>query len=143
MEPATFVVTALAGALLKEVAVDSYQLVKTKLVEVFGLTTPLTALEEAPGDEDARTFLSKRLVSSKAVDDPQILSGVEKIIEALAQLPDDTPIFASLNVRGLKAEAAEFRRNRIGAGGAANFEQIELSGRLTVEDNQIGDDRKR
>ena len=69
MEPATFVVTALAGAVLKEVATDSYKAVKAKLVGVFGLGKAVEAVEEEPDDADARAFLAAKVAKSGALED--------------------------------------------------------------------------
>lgn len=143
MDPATFVVTALAGALLKEVATDSYNALKARLVEKFGLETAVEVLEKSPDDEDVRELAVRKLAKSPAIDDAEVIDGAELIVSELARLPEDTPLGASLTVRDLKAEAVEFRKNRVRGGGAILVERIETPGRIVFEDNNVGDDRKR
>lgn len=143
MDPATFIVTALAGAVLKEVATDTYKAVKDKVVDVFDLGTAVDALEKEPADEDARDFLSKKLAKSGALDDPTVVEGADAIATELEKLPEDTPLGANLTVRNIRAEAATFRRVKVRGGGRAEFDTIDLRGRLTVKDVDVGDDRKR
>lgn len=142
MDVAVFVVSTLAGAWLKEVAVDSYRLIKSRLGETFKAGAVIEALEQDPNDLDTRDFLAKKLTKSGAIEDSQILTAAQLIAAELEKLPDDTPLGANLTVRDLKAKAVEFRRNRIHPGGTATFEKIEVTGRLIVEDNEVGDDRK-
>jgi hypothetical protein len=143
MDPATFIVTTLAGAFLKEIATDTYKAVKGKLVETFGLGTAVEAVEQKPDDEDAREFLAKKLAKSRALDDPEVVNGVDKISAQLEKLPEDTPLGANLTVKDIKAQAATFRRLKVHGGGKAEFSKLDLSGQLTVEDVEVGDDRKR
>lgn len=72
MDPATFVVTTLAVALINEVATDSYKAVKVRLVNVFGLGTAVEMLEEAASDEDTRDFAAKKLAKSSAIEDAEV-----------------------------------------------------------------------
>jgi hypothetical protein len=142
MDPATFIVTALAGAILKEVATDTYKTVKRKLVNVFDLGTVVDALEKEPADEDTRDFVSKKLAKSGALDDPTVVEGADAIATELEKLPEDTALGAYLTVKDIRAEAATFRRMKVRGGGHAEFNEIELRGQLTVEDIEVGDDRK-
>ena len=143
MDPATFVVTTLAGALLKEVAADGYSSVKAVLVNRFGLGKAVEVLEEAPGDEDARNFAVKRLAKSPAIEDAEVLDGAALVAAELERLPEDTSLGASLTVRDLKAKSIEFRNNRVRAGGSILAERIEAAGKIVFEGNEAGDDRKR
>lgn len=143
MDPATFVVTTLAGALLKDVAADGYKAVKAKLVDTFGLGSAVEVLEADPDDSDAREFAAKKLTKSPAIKDAEVLGGVELIAGELGKLPDDTPLGASLTVRDLKAESVEFRNNRVRGGGAILAERIKTPGKIVFEDNEVGDDGKR
>ena len=143
MDPATFIATALAGAVLKEVATDTYKAVKARLVETFKLGSGVEMLERDPADEDARRFLESKLAKSGAAADAEVQAMAEAIAEEIRKLPADTPLGAHLTVRDIEAEAAEFRRNRIRSGGSASFEEMKLRGRLLVEDTEVGDDRKR
>lgn len=143
MDPATFVVTALAGAVLKEVATDGYKAVKARLADAFGLGPAVELLEADPEDADARAFAAAKLANSPAVEDAEVLDGVAQIAVELEKLPDDTPIGASLTVRDLKAEAVEFRNNCVRPGGAILAERIEAKSRIVFEGNKVGDDRKR
>ena len=140
MEPATFVVTALAGAVLKEVATDSYKAVKAKLVEVFGLGKAVEAVEEDPGDEDARAFLAAKVAKSGALDDAEVVQAVDAIAAALEKLPAGTGLGASMTVENIKAERVEFLRNTVHAGGALTARDIE-GGEVRFEGNVVGDDR--
>ncbi|MBY3516738.1 hypothetical protein J3P71_10615 [Rhizobium leguminosarum] len=142
MEPATFIVTTLAGAFLKDIAADTYNTIKGKLVDQFGLGKAVETVEETPDDEDAREFLAKKLAKSGALEDAEILSGVEKISAELQKLPNETPLGANLSVKDIKAQVATFRRLKIHGGGKAKFETIAVQSHLTVEDVEVGDDRK-
>ena len=143
MEPATFVASALAGAFLKEVAVDAYKAAKARLLDVFHLGTSVAALESAPEADSARNFLAATLSESGAVNDGTVISLAQEIAAELEKLPDDTRLGASLTVKDIKAEAATFRRIKIHGGGQAVFSGIEAKRRLVAEDIEVGDDRKR
>jgi hypothetical protein len=143
MEIAAFIASAMAGAVLKGIATDAYAAVKTRLIDHFGLGPSVKALESDPGDEDMRGLIEGKLVKSRAIEDAVILDEVEKIAAELEKLPADTPLGATLTVRDFSAGHAEFRNNRIRAGGSATFEGIAVSGNFIVEGNEIGDDRKR
>jgi hypothetical protein len=143
MDPATFVISALAGAVLKEVATDSYKAVKARLVGLFGLDAPMEALEKAPADEDVREFAAKQLAKSGALQDAEVLDAAEVITSELEKLPEDTPLFAALTVRDLKAESVEFRSNRVHQGGSILAERIDTPGKIVFEGNVVGDDGKR
>lgn len=143
MDLATFVITALAGSLLKEVATDSYKLVKARLVEAFGLGKAMEMLEADPDDADARDYAVKKLARSAAIEDAAVLDKAESIAKELEKLPEDTPLGASLTVRDLKAESVEFRNNRARGGGSIVAERIQATGKIVFEGNEAGDDRKR
>jgi hypothetical protein len=113
------------------------------LVDKFGLGTAVKVLETSPEDEDVRELVVKRLTKSPAIEDADVIGGAELIVGELEKLPDDTPLGASLTVRDLKAEAVEFRNNRVREGGAMLVERIETPGRVVFEGNEVGDDRKR
>lgn len=143
MDPASFAITTLAASLLRDVASDTYKAVKTKLVETFGLGPAMNALEEDPTDIDNRNFLESKLSRSGAIEDATIVEGIGVIAAELEKLPDDTPIVAQLTVRDIKAHAASFRRMKVHGGGRAEFSGIDVARSLTVEDIEVGDDRRR
>jgi len=142
MEPGMFIATALAGAVLKEVATDAYKAVKSRLIDAFDLATAVEAVEKKPEAESARTYLASTLNESGAIEDAEVLSAANVIVAELEKLPDETRLGANLTVKDIKAEAAEFRRIRVFGGGTAEFRNIEGKS-LKVEDIIVGDDRKR
>lgn len=144
MDPVTtFVASAMAGAALKEVATDAYKSLKARLVDRFGLGTSIAALEADPDDEDVRQLVATKLAKTGADKDPLVQEAADRIGAELERLPDDTRLGATLTVGDVRAMSAEFRRNRVYGGGSATFEKMEITGTLIVEDNEVGDDRKR
>ena len=144
MDPVTtFVASAMAGAVLKDVAADAYKALKTRLIDRFGLGASVAALDADPDDGDVRRHVAAKLAETEADKDPLILEAADRIGAELERLPDDTRLGATLTVRDVRAMSAEFRRNRIYGGGSATFEKMELEGTLIVEDNEVGDHRKR
>ena len=144
MDPiTTFIASTMAGAVLKEVANDAYKALRARLVEHFGLQPSIAALESSPDDEAFRQLMARKLAETKADKDPLVLKDADRIGAELERLPDDTRLGPTLTVRDIRALSAEFRRIRVHGGGSATFEKMNIEGRLIVEDNEVGDDRKR
>ena len=143
MEPATFVASALAGAFLKEVAVDAYKAAKARLLDVFHLGTSVAALESAPEADSARNFLAATLSESGAVDDGTVISLAQEIAAELEKLPDDTGLGASLTVKDIKAATVTLRDIEIFGRSRAEITGIDAQGRVIAERIKVGDDRKR
>lgn len=139
----TFIASAMAGAILKEIATDTYKALKARLVEHFGLEASVATLEHSPDDEDAREFMAKKLSKTEAIKDATVLDAAEQIATELEKLPNDTALGAKLTVRDIRASSAKFRRNSILSGGVATFGNMDIKEELIVEDNVVGDDRKR
>ncbi len=139
MDMAIFIASAMAGAVLKEVAKDAYTSVKQRLCDAFGLGVTVELLEAEPGGQLEQEFLGKKLLESGAVEDAIILDGAAQIADELTKLPDDTPLGASMTIKDFKAARAIFEDIRVRAGASMKVEKFDVKGTATFKKIQVGD----
>ena len=139
MEVGIFIASAMAGAVLKEVATDTYTIVKQRLSDAFGLGATIELLEAEPGGQLEQEFLGKKLLESGAVEDATILEGVAQIADELTKLPDDTPLGAAMTIKDFKAARTRFEDIRIREGASMTVEKFEVEGTASFKNIQIGD----
>ena len=139
MEIAVFIASAMAGAVLKEVAKDAYASVKQRLSDAFGLGATIELLETEPGGKLEQEILGKKLLESGAVEDAIILDGAAQIADELTKLTDDTPLGSSMTIKDFKAARASFEDIRIRAGAAMKVEKFDVKGTATFKNIQVGE----
>lgn len=141
MDIVTIAVTALATAFSKTLAEEFTNSAKSILKNKFDLGAAVENLEKAPNDEATRELAIEDLRRSRALEDPEVIQEVQKIISEIAKLPDNTFVGSSFTVRDLKAASVRFENNRIRGSGSILAERIDAQS-ISFIGNSVGDGGK-
>ena len=139
MDPVSFVVTTVAGAVLKKLAEDSYGGLKKKLIQLIG-PSAVQAVEADPASEHARKFLGEQIEKSDAArSDPELPRLAVAVADELAKLPDEEDLGGNISVRDIKAgRNIVVRQLEANPGSGISIEGIRASGTARFENLQSG-----
>jgi len=107
-EAATFVVKAMAGAVLSQGAKDAYGAVRDYLNDRIGIGTAVTMLEENPAGETEQKLLAERLTEATVLGHSDFRKKVEILVEELKRSsPQSTQ--AIVLIEEIKGKETAFR----------------------------------
>ncbi len=132
MEYAAFVVKALVGGVLSEVAKGAYRGVVGYLKDKPKLGGAVAMLEENPEGETEQKLLAERLVDSDALSHPEFRAKVDILVQALKNAKEVSPQ-ARVLIEDIKANEAYFRRIETEGGAGVTVKKVEAD-ILVVED---------
>lgn len=134
MDPISFVVTTLAGAVLKKLGDDSYSALKAKIVALIG-GTGVQAVEAKPESPAARALLAEQIGESQpALRDAELPVLATRVADALAALPEEEPLGGGITVRDIRAgRDIMITLLQANPGGGISIDGLRASGQVRIE----------
>jgi hypothetical protein len=146
MEPiSATIVAAIAGGAavaLKDVAnkaiSDTYQAIKTLIIDKYKRKGAIEALEEDPQSDDAKKLLTGALEKAGADRDEEIIKLAQQLSEALSQMPKEEAAKYLIDAEGFTAANVLFKNIKTSLDGLARLKDTNIAGNLIVEGIETG-----
>lgn len=123
----------MATAGLEEVTKDLYGGLKRTLKDRFGIGAAVEALEEAPQDTEAQALVAKRLETSGALSDAEVLQALDALKAALLALPERATPQTAILIEAIRAQTFTFTNVHATGGASIVVKGLEVTGALHME----------
>ncbi|GAB3124695.1 hypothetical protein [Novispirillum itersonii] len=123
----------MATAGLEEVTKDLYGGLKRTLKDRFRIGAAVEALEEAPQDADTQDFVAKKLETSGALSDAEVLQALDALKAALLALPERATPQTAILIEAIRAHTFTFTNVHATGGASIVVKGVEVTGALHME----------